>query len=162
MFTRSRASLRWEAVDLGALASAVVGELQEHEPGRRVQVDIAPGLRAQGDPDLLRLALENLLANAWKFTARQEQAVIAIGQVPGADGRPVFFVRDNGVGFDMAYAGKLFGAFQRLYAAHEFPGTGLGLANVQRIVVRHGGRIWAESAAGAGATFHFTLGARPD
>lgn len=158
----SRASLRWEAVDLGALASAVVGELQEHEPGRRVQVDIAPGLRAQGDPDLLRLALENLLANAWKFTARQEQAVIAIGQVPGADGRPVFFVRDNGVGFDMAYAGKLFGAFQRLHAAHEFPGTGLGLANVQRIVVRHGGRIWAESAAGAGATFHFTLGARPD
>jgi signal transduction histidine kinase len=113
---------------------------------------------AQGDPRLLRQVLDNLLSNAWKFSAHQTEGEITMGVEPDAEGKPVFFVRDNGAGFDMAHAGKLFGAFQRLHSVTDFPGTGIGLATVQRIIKRHGGRIWADSAPGRGATFYFTLG----
>jgi light-regulated signal transduction histidine kinase (bacteriophytochrome) len=114
-------------------------------------------LIAEGDPRLLRAALENLLSNAWKFTSKREDARIEFGAEP-AGGLAAYFVRDNGAGFDMAYAGKLFGVFQRLHSANEFGGTGIGLATVQRIIRRHGGRIWAESEVGRGAIFRFTLG----
>jgi light-regulated signal transduction histidine kinase (bacteriophytochrome) len=122
-----------------------------------VDVVIAEGLRASADPHLLRIALENLLGNAWKFTSREAHARVELDAV-ARNGSATYFVRDNGVGFDMAYADKLFGAFQRLHGANDFPGTGIGLATVQRIIARHGGRLWAESAVGKGATFHFTLG----
>ncbi|MGH2524756.1 MAG: sensor histidine kinase, partial [Anaerolineales bacterium] len=115
------------------------------------------GAVVTGDARLLRVMLENLLGNAWKFTGKRPQARIEFG-VAQRDGARVYFVRDNGAGFDMAYADKLFGAFQRLHGAHEFPGTGIGLATVQRIVQRHGGRLWAEAGVEQGATFNFTLG----
>ena len=153
----ARAEIKREAVDLSALAGEVLAELQKREPGRRVECHIEPGLAAEGDARLLRVVLDNLLGNAWKFTGRQPQPRIEFGATRGADGEPAFFVRDNGAGFDMTYAGKLFGAFQRLHTVHDFPGTGVGLATVQRIVHRHGGRVWAEGAVGKGATFYFTL-----
>jgi light-regulated signal transduction histidine kinase (bacteriophytochrome) len=112
----------------------------------------------QGDYGLLRIAIENLMSNAWKFTSRKDQARIEVGQGTGPAGHPVYFVRDNGAGFDMRYASKLFSPFQRLHAESKFGGTGIGLATVQRIVHRHGGQIWAESAVDRGATFYFTLG----
>jgi light-regulated signal transduction histidine kinase (bacteriophytochrome) len=118
-------------------------------------------LPARGDPRLLQLVLDNLVGNAWKFSVRQRHAQITVGSEAGKDGETVFFVRDNGVGFEMDYAGKLFGAFQRMHSQAEFPGTGVGLANVWRIVTRHGGRIWARAAPGQGATFYFTLGELP-
>ncbi len=152
----TRAEMRRETVDLSALAGSVVEELQRAEPQRQVKVAIQPGLTADGDPNLLRIALINLLANAWKFTSRQPTAHIEVGNRDDSNDR-AFYVRDNGVGFDMAYAGKLFGAFQRLHAMSEFPGTGIGLATVQRIVHRHGGRVWAEAAVNQGATFYFSL-----
>ena len=159
----SRASLRWEAVDLSALAHGVLDDLREHDPQRAAQVSVQDGLLAHGDPRLLKLVLENLLGNAWKFTATRPCAQIFVGRADHPLGVPqAFCVRDNGVGFDMAYGHKLFGAFQRLHTAGEFPGTGLGLANVRRIVARHGGQAWAESAPGQGAVFWFTLGDRPD
>jgi len=151
----ARAEMRREAVDLSALAESVIRDLQRAEPARRVEVAIRPDLRAEGDTKLLRIALVNLLSNAWKFTGPRSAARIELGLQNGSE--RAFFVRDNGVGFDMAYEGKLFGAFQRLHDAHEFPGTGIGLATVQRVVHKHGGRIWAEGAVDRGATFYFTL-----
>ena len=150
----SRGELRKERVDLSAIAQAIVKEYT----GRDVAMTIAPGLVVQGDPRLLRVALENLLGNAWKYTSKRADARIEFGEL-AAGGERVFYVRDNGAGFDMRYADKLFGAFQRLHGANEFEGTGVGLATVQRILRRHGGRIWAEAKVGAGATFYFTVGA---
>jgi PAS domain S-box-containing protein len=145
-------------VDLSALAREILSELQKAEPERRVTSMIAPDLIVEGDRTLLRVVLENLLANAWKFTSKQPDAHVEFGmQDEGV--RTVYFVRDNGAGFDMKYADKLFGAFQRLHDESEFPGSGIGLATVQRIVHRHGGGVWAESAVGEGATFYFVVGA---
>ncbi len=152
----SRADLRRRPIDLTALAQAIVTELRADRPDRRVELVCPPGLEVEGDPRLLRIALENLLRNAWKFTQRQPQARIEVGSVPTDPG--VFFVRDDGVGFDPTYADKLFRPFQRLHDA-TFEGTGIGLAIVARIVRRHEGRIWGESTPGGGATLFFTLSA---
>ncbi len=143
-------------VDLSGLVQGIAAELQRTQPERRVNFKITPNLKARGDPNLMQAALENLLNNAWKFTAKREQAEIEFGS-KSENNETVFFIRDNGAGFDMAYVGKLFGAFQRLHAMTEFSGTGIGLATVQRIINRHGGRIWAEGAVDQGATFFFTL-----
>lgn len=153
----TRAPLERQAVDLSALAEDVVARLREREPSRRVRWQLAPGLHAEGDPRLLRIALENLLGNAWKFTSRRAEAAIEFGLTREA-GQDVFWVRDNGAGFEMAYADKLFTPFQRQHRQDEFEGTGVGLATVQRVVMRHGGHIWAEAVEGEGATFFFTLG----
>jgi light-regulated signal transduction histidine kinase (bacteriophytochrome) len=139
------------------MAETIVTELQRQNPERMVEVVIAPELRARGDARLVRVVLENVLGNAWKFTAEKPQARIEFGVQTTAERSPVFFVQDNGAGFDMTYADKLFGAFQRLHRTSEFPGTGIGLATVQRIIHRHGGRVWAEGEVGRGATFYFTL-----
>jgi signal transduction histidine kinase len=152
----SRAELRQEPVDLSALAREVADGLKRAEPGRDTAFDIAPGLQAYGDARLLRVALENLLGNAWKFTSQRSGARIEFF-IESRDGHPHYCVRDNGVGFDMAYASKLFSPFQRLHRPTEFPGTGIGLATVQRIIHRHGGDITAESVPDGGATFRFTL-----
>jgi signal transduction histidine kinase len=157
-----RAELRHEAVDLSALAEIVVTELRQTNPEREVTVAVAPGLIATGDGGLLRVVLRNLIGNAWKFTAKSATARIEFGSIDSGARLTthescIYFVRDNGVGFDMAKADKLFTAFQRLHNVREYPGTGIGLATVQRIVQRHGGRVWAEAAVGKGATFYFTL-----
>jgi PAS domain S-box-containing protein len=152
----SRAELAPTRVDLSALAEATLAELRSREPGRSVTGVVEPGLCVAGDAHLLQVALENLLGNAWKFTTGRAAARIEFGARGTGDQR-VYFVRDNGAGFDMAYVDKLFGAFQRLHGADEFPGTGIGLATVKRIITRHGGRIWAEGKPGVGATFQFTL-----
>jgi signal transduction histidine kinase len=149
-------------VDLSALAGCVVAGLRKYEPQRQVEFTIAPGLTATGDSRLLRQALENLLGNAWKFTGKKAEARIEFGAAANSqpstlNPRPVFFVRDNGAGFDMAHAKKLFAPFQRLHRPSEFPGTGIGLATVQRIIFRHGGEVWAKAELDQGATFHFTL-----
>ena len=158
-----RRPLRREPVDLSRLASGIIEDLRVAEPGREVEFVSGENIMAWGDVSLLKVALENLLGNAWKFTAREEGARIEFG----ADSRsrpgflaPVYYVRDNGAGFDQAYADKLFGAFQRLHGQDEFEGTGIGLATVARIVHRHGGRVWAEGRVGGGATFYFTLAGR--
>jgi signal transduction histidine kinase len=156
----NREELHIESVDLSVLAAEVVAQLRDRDRGRDVEVTIARGLTAECDPRLTRLALENLLGNAWKFTANRERAHIEVGAT-GVDGRTWFYVRDDGAGFDMHYADSLFGAFQRLHRQDEFEGTGIGLATVQRIVHRHGGAIRAEGAVDQGATFFFTL-APPD
>ncbi len=145
-----------EDVDLSALATAVLNCLAEADPGRQVRRQITQGLRATGDAGLLRVVLENLLGNAWKFTAKRHGAAIGFDGME-FEGNPVFFVRDNGAGFDMTYGDTIFKAFQRLHPAKEFEGTGIGLTTVQRIIQRHGGRVWAESVVGEGATFYFTL-----
>lgn len=152
----ARAELNQTDVDLSALANSIVAEFRERDPGREVELNIAPGLVACGDAGLLRIALENLLGNAWKFTSRKPQARIEVGSCV-RDGESIFFVRDNGAGFNMARATRLFGVFQRLHLQDEFPGTGIGLATVRRILNRHGGEVWAESAVGEGATFYFKL-----
>jgi light-regulated signal transduction histidine kinase (bacteriophytochrome) len=152
----TRSELRRETVDLAELARGIFVQLHRAAPDRNVETVIADDLFAEGDARLLRGLLENLLGNAWKFTGKQAAARIEIG-VTQAGGERAYFVRDNGAGFDMTYAGKLFGAFQRLHSATEFEGTGIGLATVQRIVYRHGGRVWAESEVDRGATFYFTL-----
>ena len=153
-----RAPLRYEEVDLGALARDALAELLEADPGRRVDIAVQDKLLALGDVRLLRIAMENLLGNAWKFTSQREGARIEVGRLPDSK---VFYVRDNGVGFDMAYADKLFGAFQRLHTEAEFPGTGIGLATVRRIIARHQGRVWGESQLGQGTTFYFVLSEAP-
>ena len=152
--------MRRETVDLSALATDVLAELQKSEPERKVDWHIESGLVAEGDAQLLRVALVNLLGTAWKFIGKTANAKIEFGAmrnapIPSTQGAMEFFVRDNGVGFDMAYAGKLFGAFQRLHLSSEFPGTGIGLATVQRIIRRHGGRVWAEGAVGKGKAWGF-------
>jgi PAS domain S-box-containing protein len=157
----SRAELRWEPVDLSALAEAAAQGCREQAPGRQATFRIQPGLLVQGDPRLLALVMDNLLGNAWKFTAGQPRAEIEVGCETGPEGETIYFVRDNGVGFDMAYARNLFSAFQRLHPPTEFEGSGIGLANVRRIVSRHSGRVWAHSRPGQGATFYFTLGSEP-
>jgi two-component system NtrC family sensor kinase len=152
--------LRRSSVDLSKIARAITAELVQSEPDRRVDVVIADGLTSECDPALVRMALTNLLGNAWKFTSRRPEARIEFGEAKDEIGK-TYFVRDNGAGFDMHHATKLFGAFQRFHSASEFPGTGIGLATVQRVIHRHGGRVWAEGTAGQGAVFFFTLEARP-
>ena len=153
------AQLASENADLSAIASEVVANLLRAEPQRRVEVTIADGLSCRGDPGLLRAALENLLGNAWKYSSKVAEARIEVGAIE-REGRRIFLVRDNGAGFDMAEAHKLFRPFERLHKAADFEGTGVGLAAVHRIVERHGGRIWAEGAPGKGATFYFELPSR--
>ncbi len=152
----TRAEIAREEVDFTELGQSIASELQRTEPKRKVEFVIGPNLRAEGDPRLLRTVLENLIGNSWKFTSKRDHARIEFG-TESIDGINAFVVRDNGVGFDPQYTNRLFGAFQQLHAATEFPGTGIGLASAQRIIQRHGGRIWADAALGKGATFYFTL-----
>ncbi|KCZ71445.1 PAS domain S-box [Candidatus Methanoperedens nitroreducens] len=152
----TRREMKRERVDLSSLAKNIAGELKRREPGRKVEFIIAPGLVVNGDAPLLQIVLENLLGNAWKFTSKNKTSKIEFG-ITEHEGKPAYFVRDNGVGFDMAYADKLFTPFQRLHAATEFPGTGIGLATVKRIIQRHGGQVWAQGKVGEGATFYYTL-----
>ena len=156
----SRAELHLQPVDLGAEAARIAEELQHREPDRHVCFAIAQPVQALADRRLIRTVLQNLLENAWKFTSGRDDASIEFGTVPSGDAALCCYVRDNGAGFDSAYAGKLFQPFQRLHAVRDFPGTGTGLASVRQIVERHGGRVWAEGAIGAGATFYFTLGGK--
>lgn len=153
----SRVELNRENLDLAIMARKISKELAQAEPEREVTVEIAASLPVFADRHLLEVALHNLLGNAWKFTSRHETARIEVGQLQTENG-PTYFVRDDGAGFDMAYSQQLFGAFQRLHSGAEFEGTGIGLATVQRVVLRHGGQIWAEAAPDQGATFFFTLG----
>jgi light-regulated signal transduction histidine kinase (bacteriophytochrome) len=145
-----------QPVSISQLAGYVVDDLRRQHPDRAARVDIAPGLVVQGDPTLLRMLLDNLLGNAWKYSGLKPQVSIEVG-MREEDGRQVYFVRDEGAGFDMRFADRLFGVFQRLHSSSDFEGTGIGLATVQRIVRRHGGQIWAEGQVGQGACFHFTL-----
>jgi len=151
-----RVEMRREETDLSDLARLVVAELRKHEPDRNIDVEIGDGLVAEADPRLMRIALENLLGNAWKFTRKVSGARIEVGSTGVPDGKS-YFVKDNGAGFNMEYADKLFSPFQRLHSEEDFPGTGIGLATVYRVIDRHGGRVWAESEVGKGATFYFTL-----
>jgi len=157
----TRTEISRTPLDLTAMVHMITGDLRRREPSRAVALVVAEGLTASGDLRLLRVVLENLLGNAWKFTSKKTQARIEVGSLRQPDGVRVYFVRDNGAGFDMQYADKLFGAFQRLHRAGEFPGTGIGLATVQRIIHRHGGRIWAEAVVDQGSTFYFTLEQAP-
>ena len=153
----TRSELTRQRVDLSQLAQEIVAELQSQPPQRSVEFEISPNLVVDGDAAMLKIVLENLLSNAFKFSNQREKASIQFG-MSTQTGERVYFVRDNGVGFNMAYAGKLFTPFHRLHGIHEFPGSGIGLVTVQRIVARHGGRIWPEAAVDQGATFYFTLG----
>ena len=152
----SREEMHYECVDLSALANEIAAELKSGDPTRQVDFIISSGLTVRGDPALLRIAMQNLLANAWKFTSLKPHARIEFGAKDLGDGR-TFFVSDNGAGFDMAYGDKLFGVFQRLHGAKEFPGTGIGLAIVQRVISRHGGRVWADAEVDKGACFYFVV-----
>jgi light-regulated signal transduction histidine kinase (bacteriophytochrome) len=156
----TRSEFRRERVDLSEIAQAIVERLRQTQPERSVEITIAEGLVEEADPHLLVIVLENLLGNAWKYTGKRAQTRIEVGASLHGSSR-AFFVRDNGAGFDMAYASKLFGVFQRLHSPREFEGTGIGLATVQRIIRRHGGRIWAEAEVDRGATFHFALSGGP-
>lgn len=155
----TRSDMSRESIDLSRLASRICTNLQQAHPEQQVEFVVQPGLVAQGDARLLQVVLDNLLNNAWKFTSRQLQAKIEFGAIAQENGIPAYFVRDDGVGFDMVYVDKLFRPFQRLHGMNEFSGNGIGLATVQRIVHRHGGRVWAEGALARGATFYFTLAA---
>jgi light-regulated signal transduction histidine kinase (bacteriophytochrome) len=151
----SRAEVQLQDIDLSTMAEEILADLKLSEPNRSVETTVQPQLRARGDLRLVRLIVDNLLRNAWKFTSKRNGATISFEGPAGT--RDTFCVRDNGVGFDMAYAGRLFGVFQRLHSANEFPGSGVGLAIVQRVVNRHGGRVWADAKPNEGATFCFTL-----
>jgi light-regulated signal transduction histidine kinase (bacteriophytochrome) len=153
----ARTEMRRQDINLTALAWEVVAGLRQLDPERNVELIVAEGLTARGDPRLIRQVLENLLGNAWKYTSKAFAARIEMGTCEGRNGGPAYFVKDDGAGFDMAYVGKLFGVFQRLHSSVDFPGTGVGLATVQRIIHRHGGEVWAQGAVGQGATFYFTL-----
>ena len=152
----TRGEMRMERVHLSGLVQEIANDLMRREPERKVRFVITPDVAVTGDARFLRVALENLLSNAWKFTSRRPKATIEFG-VTSEDGQRAYFVRDNGAGFNMQYAGKLFGAFQRLHTVEQFPGTGVGLATVQRIIHRHGGRVWAVGENDRGATFFFSL-----
>jgi len=156
LFRLTGGDIKRHVVDVSATAVQLLDRLRAEEPERQVESDVAPGLTVTGDAGMVRILMTNLLDNAWKFTRPKTPAVIAVGSEMVA-GENRIFVRDNGVGFDMIYAHKLFGAFQRLHKVDEFEGTGIGLATVRRVIGRHGGRIWAESAVDQGATFYFTL-----
>jgi light-regulated signal transduction histidine kinase (bacteriophytochrome) len=152
----TRSAFAHQPVNLSIMAESVLAGLKKKEPQRQVDCAITSNLTVAGDERLLRVALENLLGNAWKFTGKRAAARIEFGMIRNGN-TPIYYVRDNGAGFDMAYMDKLFGPFQRLHAMKEFEGTGIGLATVQRIIHRHGGQVWAEAEVGKGATFHFTL-----
>jgi PAS domain S-box-containing protein len=152
----SRVKLQRQDVDLSGIASLLAAELRDTDPKRRVEFIITPGIVASADPGLMRICLNNLLGNAWKFTSKKEYATIEFGRTAAA-GTEAFCVRDNGIGFDPAFSGKLFGQFQRLHTESEYAGTGIGLAIVARVVRRHGGRVWAEGSVNQGAAFYFTL-----
>jgi signal transduction histidine kinase len=153
----TRSEIRLEKLSLSMLARTIAANLQKIQPDRQVEFIIPEGLTANGDVRLFRIVMENLIGNSWKFTSKKENACIELGSLQQGDGRLAYFVKDNGAGFDMAYADKLFGAFQRLHGTEEFSGTGIGLATVQRIIHRHGGRVWAEGEPEKGATFYFTF-----
>jgi PAS domain S-box-containing protein len=155
----SRVQMNLAPVDLFAEAAAIATELQSRDPGRRVRFTIGDGVRVMADRGLIRTVVQNLIENAWKFTAKDDDAIIEFASTACEDGRVCCYVRDNGAGFDPAYAAKLFKPFERLHPATDFPGTGIGLASVARIVERHGGRVWADGTVGGGATFYFTLAA---
>ena len=152
----TRAQMLVERVNLTEIAWSIIHELQKSQPGRAVTVKIADDLEDEADPKLMRIALENLLSNAWKFTGRQPEAVVEFGST-NEGGKKAYFIRDNGAGFDMAHANKLFTPFQRLHSVEEYPGTGIGLGTVQRIMNRHGGTVWAEGQVDKGATFYFSF-----
>lgn len=152
----TRREMKWEDVNLSQLVREIVEDLRNSEPGRMVEFIIQPEIIAQGDSGLLRIVLEKLLENGWKYTGKHSKAKVEFGTMEAGDEK-TFFVRDDGAGFDQKYADKLFGAFQRLHTIEEFEGTGIGLATVNRIVHRHGGRVWAEGEVEKGATFYFTL-----
>lgn len=152
----TRHEMHWDRVDLSGVAGSIIDDLKKGFPDRMVKVTITPGLFCRGDDHLLRIVLDNLLRNAWKFTGKTASAAIEMGVIDH-EGVPAYFVRDNGAGFDMAYADKLFKPFQRLHSNEDFEGTGVGLATVYRIIQRHGGKVWAEGKVGGGATFYFTL-----
>jgi light-regulated signal transduction histidine kinase (bacteriophytochrome) len=152
----TRAEIHSQTFDMSAIVKNILDDLQKMEPDREVECVVAKNLFATADPQLIRAVLENLLGNAWKFTRQQPLPRIEFGHGQ-YKGQAAFFVKDNGAGFDMTYAHKLFGAFQRLHAYTEFPGVGVGLATVHRIIQRHGGQIWPEGVVDTGATFHFTL-----
>ena len=156
----SRAEMSLGPVDLSTEVAAIAGELQTREPGRLVRFALQDGVWVNADRTLIRTVLQNLVENAWKYTAKRDGATIEFGTTAAEDARVCCYVRDNGAGFDPAFGGKLFQPFQRLHAVTEFPGTGIGLASVRRIIERHGGRVWAEGAVGRGATFYFTLDAK--
>jgi light-regulated signal transduction histidine kinase (bacteriophytochrome) len=155
----STAELVLKPVNLTQISSDAAASLQARFPGHPVQLEIAPNLLVEGDARLLRIAMDCLLGNAWKFTIRAEPPKVTVGVQTGVTGGPIYFVRDNGVGFDMAYANKLFVPFQRLHPDAEFQGSGIGLVTAQRIIARHNGRIWADAQINEGATFYFTIGA---
>ncbi len=152
----TRSEYRLETVDLSLMVRDIAETMKQEDPGRTVDVIIREGVTVNGDPALLKIALDNLIDNAWKFTGKEKRPQVEFGTILTA-GKTAYFIRDNGVGFDMAYVDKLFGAFQRLHTSLEFPGTGIGLATVRRVINRHGGQVWVEAAVGKGATFYFTI-----
>ncbi len=156
----SQASINMERIDLTSMAEAILEEFRSRDPNRQIHIEVEQDMSAVGDPQLIQIALENLLSNAWKYTGKVAKATIKFG-TGTQEGSTFYCIGDNGAGFDMVYAGKLFGAFQRLHHSRDYPGTGVGLATVQRIIHRHGGQIWADAVVGQGATFYFTLPLNP-